>query len=149
MFGFFIGTVSLVALIAVLSRRRHYGHWHHYRHRGWLYGALERLDTSPGQEKAIRAALSELRGEFRNLRDVAYGSRGEFAKAMRGDQFDRGAAAAAFATNESALGAARERVLETMGRIHEVLDERQRARLADWLESGHGYFGHGYAGCHC
>src|ERR1700716_2737094 len=82
MFGFFLGTICLIALIGVIRGRWWGGGWHgpaywryggygRYSHHGrgggrnWRWGMLrnvfERLDTTPGQEKAILAAAADLR----------------------------------------------------------------------------------------
>ena len=67
MFGFLFGAACLGGLAALLFRRNHHhhgtcGHGHGGRfHRGrhFLYAAFERLDTTPGQEKAVTAAIDE------------------------------------------------------------------------------------------
>ena len=55
---------------------------------------------------------------------------------MRGDTLDPAAMKEAFSTQESALQELREAVMQSLARIHEVLDPRQRELLADILESG-------------
>src|SRR5687768_9379179 len=76
MFGFLIGTASLIGLIYVLrggacGRGFHshgFGHRHHHRGFGrwgwgrgyWLGGLFERLDPTREQEREIRSALDEL-----------------------------------------------------------------------------------------
>ena len=83
-FGAVAGTLAIVVLIKLAVRGHYYRHgWrygggygHGHRHggygrRGWghrggwrrhaLYSPFERLDATPGQEKAISGALDELR----------------------------------------------------------------------------------------
>ena len=89
MFGFVIGFASLVGLISVLRKGRcagrfhggDCGHHHHHHHghggppwarhgRGphrWMHRLFERLDTTPGQEKEIRAAVRDFMDEAWDL----------------------------------------------------------------------------------
>ena len=88
MFGIFFGIVCVVAFIAVWRGRfgrscHRYGYGRRFGGRGFtrggyfgLYRLFEELDTSPGQEKAIRSALGELGGTFAALRP---GTSGETA----------------------------------------------------------------------
>jgi len=67
MFGFIVGAACLFGLVRVLRHARH-GHFGHHgpfgRFRGgfgprmMLRGLFERLDTTPGQEKVIAAAIA-------------------------------------------------------------------------------------------
>lgn len=150
MFGFFVGTACLIGFVAVLRRRSwgRYGHWSHHRH-GWghrhgsgrwggagLYGLFHRLDTSPGQEKAIRAAVEELRDTMSRFTPELRASRSELANAMRSDVFDASALEGALdghVVEARSLGSA---LLGTLGKVHEALDPDQRRRLARIIESG-------------
>ncbi|HEX4477215.1 MAG TPA: periplasmic heavy metal sensor [Polyangiaceae bacterium] len=150
MFGFFVGTVSLIGLAAMAFRgRRHrYAHGMHGMHRGMRYGmhrgfrrralyyVLERLDTTPGQEKAILEAIDGFTERARAAADDARETRKDVAEAFRADAFDRGSFAALFDVHVDAATALRDEFAKTVATIHEILNERQRQRLADLLETG-------------
>ena len=108
---------------------------------------FRRLDTSPGQEKVIRNAIEELRALSRDYKTRARGTRADLAQLIR-----RGAPAAEVNTwlserlgeiNQVTPAAA-----EALGKVHDVLDDRQRETLANLVERGRGFWGHGHAGCH-
>ena len=102
MFGFVFGVLCLIGFVSVLRRRgwrrSGYGYgWHghgwHGHGRGWqgrgwrgggwmMYRAFEALDTSPGQEKAIRGALSELRAALTELRPELYATRAQVSQSL-------------------------------------------------------------------
>ncbi len=74
MFGFVFGTACLVGLAFVVGRgrRRHWGrHFGGPFGRGALYGALERLETTPGQEKVITQAVSDVKETAWRARSIA------------------------------------------------------------------------------
>ena len=146
MFGFLIGAACLGGLVAVLfhRRRHHYGgcgrgHGRFNGGRGYLHDALDRLDTTPGQEKAIVAAIDEFRDSVHALRSKLMASRGELATALRQDQFEAERVRVALARNADELAALGDTGTRTLGKIHEALDPEQRKRLARWLESGPGF----------
>jgi Spy/CpxP family protein refolding chaperone len=147
MFGFLIGAACLGGLIAILvhRRRHHYGGCgggyggRFYRRRGYLHDALDRLDTTPGQEKAIVAAIDEFRDSVHALRDKLMASRGEVAAALREEQFEPERVRGALARNAGELAALGDIGTRTLAKIHEALDPEQRKRLARWLESGPGF----------
>jgi len=149
MFGFLIGAACLGGLIAILvhRRRHHYGGCGHghghggrfYRRHGYLHDALDRLDTTPGQEKAIVAAIDEFRDAVHALRGKVMASRGELAAALRQDQFEPERVRGALARNAGELAALADTGTSTLAKIHEALDAEQRKRLARWLESGPGF----------
>lgn len=103
--------------------------------RGRLYRVFERLDTTPGQEKAIRTAYLTFSEDVRGAREELTKSRQELAQAIRGDVLDETAVAALFSLHDELLGRLRRSALEGMRAVHEVLDERQRRRLAELLET--------------
>ncbi len=148
MLGFFIGTACLVGLIAVArrGRRRYYGFHHgHHRHGGrfFLHRVLDRLDTTPGQEKVIRDALHDLGEEAWTLRREVKGTRSEIAAALRAPELDRSALDRVFAKHDELIEKLRSSALTAADQVHGTLDERQRQKLADMIEQGPW----GYAAC--
>jgi Spy/CpxP family protein refolding chaperone len=144
MFGFIVGIACLVAFFAVLRRRRgwRYGgcHGRHFGRGGrfGMYRVLEELDTSPGQEKAIRAAVQDLRGSLRELRPGLEEARRQVANALRGEPFDTGTLEASLQGQTRELGKLSSAIAVTLGKVHEALDPDQRRRLARWIELGPG-----------
>jgi Spy/CpxP family protein refolding chaperone len=156
MFGFFIGAACLVGL-AAMARRGHRYH-HYYGHGGCHHGGgfgrrfggrfffhriLDRLDTTPGQEKVIREAVHDLKEEAWNLRREVRGTRSELADALRAPELDKAVIDRVFAKHDEVIEKLRASLVTTADKVHGTLDERQRKQLADMLESGPW----GYAGC--
>ena len=157
MFGFVLGTACLIGLVWVVRGPRRLGSrygWDSRRARDegerrgfggrafvrWLF---ERLDTTPGQERVIRAAVDDLMDGAHAARRDLDDSRKDVARALRADSFDAEAMGEAFSKHDSALGALRRTAVQSLARIHEALDERQRQRLAELIESGRGRSWHG------
>lgn len=143
MFGFFIGTACLIGLVAVARRgRRHfygYGGWHgHHRHGGrfMFRRVLDRLDTTPGQEKVIRTAIHDFKEEAYGLRGEARGTRSELASALRAPELDKAALDRLFEKHDELIEKLRASFLRTADQVHGTLDERQRKQLADMIEAG-------------
>jgi uncharacterized membrane protein len=119
-----------------------------------LRALFERLDTTPGQEKVIKAAVEDLQSKTRAAKDEAKAARAEIAKAMRSESFDEVMIGGATARLESTVDIMRKAGIDAFAKVHEVLDEKQRALLADFIESGpRGFFGgrgghHGHHGHH-
>ncbi len=161
MFGFFMGTLCLFALGGVLRRMmwmRHgrfaqgghgggwgRGHWH--RGRGGAFAqqgfgramaevVKRRLRIDPNQKGIVEHALADARKSGSELRDELAATRAGIADAFRGEAVDDAALAAAFARHDDALSRARRDVVSTFKQVHAVLDEKQRARAADWMASG-------------
>ena len=107
--------------------------------RFFLRGLFERLQTTPGQEKAIVSALDDLRAAGQGVRDEMRGARSEVATALRGESFDEVALGGATARVEHGIDTMRKAGIDAFAKIHGALDERQRAQLADWLERGPGF----------
>ncbi len=137
MLGFFIGTTCLIGLFAVALGGRRWGHhhWRHHRRRG-LYRAFERLDTTPGQEKAIRSALSDLMDSVGGMRSSLREARTQVAEAMRQDEFDPRVVHDAVDSRNEDLVEIQTAVASALTKIHDALDPDQRKRLARWVEAG-------------
>jgi len=155
MFGFFIGAACLFGLAAVARRgRRHFGYGHggchggHHGRRGWgprffFHRVLDRLDTTPGQEKVIREAIHDFKEEAGSLRSEVRSTRSEIAQALRTPELDRALIDRVFAKHDEVIEKLRASLLATADKVHGTLDERQRKQLADMIEAGP----FGYAGC--
>jgi hypothetical protein len=145
MLGFFIGAACLVGLVAVArsGRGRHfYGHrggWHGRRGFGGRYlfhRILDRLDTTPGQEKVIRSAVHDLSEEAWSLRSEVRATRGELAAALRAPELDKTLLDSVFAKHDELIERLRASLVRSAEQVHGTLDERQRKQLADMIESG-------------
>jgi Spy/CpxP family protein refolding chaperone len=143
MFGFLIGTACLIGLVAVLRR----GHrWHGHgcgggrgRHFGPMYMLFDTLDTTPGQEKEIKNAVDEFVERARDARRDIWRSRSDLADALRSDDLDRARIEELLARHQAHFSDLGSRAADALGSIHSVLDDRQRRRLADLIESGPGW----------
>jgi hypothetical protein len=146
MFGFIIGTICLIGLVKVLRRgRRYYGGFGHGYYRGYpggggarwpLRSLFERLETTPGQEKAIVEALDQLRDNRRVVREEMQQTRVDLAHAVGGGLIDDRTLDETFARHDRLLAQLRVSFVEALKRVTEALDERQRKQAADWLEGG-------------
>ncbi|MDF3067726.1 MAG: hypothetical protein K0R38_3327 [Polyangiaceae bacterium] len=152
MFGFLIGTACLMGLVAVARRghhRRYFGYGGFRRGRGGFGGrfflrrVLERLDTTPGQEKVIREAIFDLKEEAYGLRGDMRSTRTDLAQALRAPELDKETIDRVFAKHDEVIEKLRASLLDTAEKVHTTLDEQQRKQLADMIESGP----HRYAGC--
>jgi hypothetical protein len=171
MCGFLIGTACLIGLLVTLARgRAGCGSWgggcsswsgrhrwsdgpgdgaRHDHHGGggrwFLRGLFERLDTSPGQEKVILDAVNEARAAGTAARGEVGRTRADVAKAVRSASFDETLIGETFARHDSELETLRKAVVGSMAKIHAVLDDKQREKLAEMIESGRPFFG-GFGG---
>ena len=110
-----------------------------YRSSGgrWALRALfERLDTTPGQEKTILAALDELSENRKGLRDEARQTRVDLAHAVEGGLIEDTTLDDAFARHDRVIARTRVGFTEALKKVVEVLDESQRKQLASWIEGG-------------
>jgi hypothetical protein len=144
MFGFVIGALCLLGFVAVLRRPRGFGHPGcngHFGRRGrfGLYRVLEELDTSPGQEKAIRTAVAELRGSLGELRPGLDDARRQLATLVRGEHFDGPSLELALEGQARELGKVSPIIAASLARVHDALDPDQRRRLARLIEVGPGW----------
>ena len=65
---------------------------------------------------------------------------------MRGESFDATVMGELFGRHDEHLTEVRKAVMEALGRIHAVLDETQRERLAELLDRGAGGAWHPFRG---
>jgi len=111
----------------------HQGPW--VRGRNVVYSILGRLEATPGQEKAILAAIDELKETARDLRGMGRDVRADVARAIRGPMLDDVALEGATARIDDASLKLRAAARAAIAKIHEVLDDRQRKMLGDMIGS--------------
>jgi Spy/CpxP family protein refolding chaperone len=145
MFGFIIGTLSLIALIKVARG----GRGHRGGPRRWMLRRLyQRLDTTPGQEKVISEVVDDVERKAWAARDQFFNARASYARAMRGEHFDNAAVGEAFDSQQAAVEEVKKSVREALSKMHEALNPEQRKALGDLIEFGPRSFGHHHHHCH-
>lgn len=103
---------------------------------GPLWLLFDRLETTPGQEKVIRAEINGLRDRARLLKDERRRTRDDLASAMRDEGFNEVTMGEMFARHDDVLRELRQDAVGALVRIHDALEPEQRERLAKFLESG-------------
>jgi hypothetical protein len=173
MFGILFGAACLVGLFVMIKRGMwHAGGWHHGHgwrdgwREGWRGGwqggwggepggpgfgpraalrvLFQRLDTTPGQEKVIVEAFDEVRASAEKARQEVRASRTDVAKAMRAESFDAVMMGDLFGRHDRVLEDVRKAAVGAMSKVHDVLDERQRAVFGDVIEHGGLFAGFGF-----
>jgi Spy/CpxP family protein refolding chaperone len=106
------------------------------RRGGFARAFFERLDTTPGQEKAIGQALDTVREQMRGARDELSAARKSLATAIGGDVIDGAALDAALGQQKSLVDKLGQSVTQALLSVHEALDGEQRKRLAELIAQG-------------
>jgi uncharacterized membrane protein len=108
---------------------------------GFVLGALlSRIDATPEQARAIRAAFDELRSKARAVKDDARGLRKDLAGAMRSEILDVDTLGTIASRAGTSVDAVRDAAIGAILKVHDTLDARQREIVADALESRFGAF---------
>jgi Spy/CpxP family protein refolding chaperone len=102
----------------------------------WLRMLYARLDTTPGQEREIRAALEELRERARDAKSGMLETRENLGKSVAGEEFDTSAFEAVSARLDATSEKMKDAAASALKRIHGVLDVKQRERLAELVSKG-------------
>ena len=74
-----------------------------------------------------------MRERGRAAKDEARGARADLAEVLRAEKFDKGAFDAALGKVEAAWDGFKASAADSVARVHETLDARQREKLADFL----------------
>ncbi len=83
----------------------------------------------------IRDEIEGFWEKTRELRRELRLSRDDIAKAMRAEAFDADVMGESFSRQDDRIREIREALVGALAKIHDVLDDRQRRRLADLVES--------------
>jgi hypothetical protein len=104
--------------------------------RGFFFrSVVNRLDATPAQEKVIRDAVDEVREAASKLKGEARRTRADVADAFRKPHFDEVLFGELYARHDRGLEELRKAFVGAGAKVHDALDERQRARLADLIEA--------------
>ena len=106
-----------------------------------MRSVLDQLEATPAQERVIVAAAEEFQAEAAKFRGELRKSRGDIAGAFRKPTFDEVALGELYARHDTAIEGLRRAFVGLGAKVHDALDEKQRARLADIIESGPRFFG--------
>lgn len=106
--------------------------------RGGVFAMMRRLQLTPDQQTVVREELEQLGASLREHRAEWSASRRDVAQAVRGESFDATVMGELFGRHDERLGEVRRAVMEALGKIHAVLDETQRERLAELIDRGAG-----------
>jgi Spy/CpxP family protein refolding chaperone len=99
-----------------------------------LHGLLARIDATPAQERAIVHEVERLQDRLRATKASLRETRGDLGAALRGPVLDDAALGAVLGRVDGATAEARAAIVDGLRNVHGLLDERQRAQLADLLE---------------
>ncbi len=145
MFGFLFGAACLLGLTVTVARHSHRGDgrgggrsrsFRSGRGRFFLNRLLDRLDTTPGQEKVIREAVDTLWDDVHDAKREFRGTRADVAQVVRNETLDRASVEAIFDRHDTVIDRVRSNALDAFGKVHETLDQRQRKILAEMIEAG-------------
>jgi Spy/CpxP family protein refolding chaperone len=114
----------------------HGGHGGGFGPRVFLRSLFQRLETTPGQEKAIVGALDELRENRRVIREEMRHTREDVARVVGGGLVDDGALEETFARHDRLAAQLRVAFVEALRKVSETLDEGQRKKVSRFLEGG-------------
>ena len=103
-----------------------------------LHRALSRIDATPAQERVIVGEIDRLTERVREARGGLRDVRTDLAAAVRGSVLDDAALGAVLGRVDGVTADVRAAAIEALRNIHGVLDEKQRAQLAELLEQGRG-----------
>jgi uncharacterized membrane protein len=106
-----------------------------------LRGLFQRLDTTPGQEKVIVAAVEDLFQTARQVHTEARSAREALAEAMRQPAMDGTTLATAKGKLQAAVDMMSQAMERMLSAVHEALDDRQRRSLSELIEQGHAWGG--------
>ena len=102
----------------------------------WLRRIFARLDTTPGQEREIRAAIEDMRERAQDAKSGLPETRASLARSISGETFDAAAFEAVSARVDATTEKMKDAFASALKRIHGVLDPKQRERLAELVGSG-------------
>lgn len=112
-------------------------HWRpHWLSRRFVRWLSTRLDATPEQHHTMVDEFEQLFDKAQSMRPEGKLTRLDLSAAIRAESFDAETMGEAFARQDDKLRELREALVGSLARIHDVLDEGQRQRLAEIIENG-------------
>jgi hypothetical protein len=112
----------------------------HGRRRWMLHALLARIDATPAQERVIVNELDRLEERVHGAKGGLKDARADLAAAVRGPALDEAALGALLGRVDATTGEIRGAAIEAVRNIHAVLDDKQRAQLADLIDRSGGWW---------
>jgi Spy/CpxP family protein refolding chaperone len=141
--GILFGALGGFAATTFILRRRA---WRMHRgfHGPRLFHVLRELELDRRQREQLREIFEDVRHAAFGLRSGRWDALADLADAVAADAFDRARAEQVIGRKEAALAEVKRRVLDGLGRAHDILSAEQRARLrnlftADAVSAGGPY----------
>jgi Spy/CpxP family protein refolding chaperone len=138
MFGFFVGTLCLIALVKVVKSSFGYGRG--FRRGSWnpkkfmLRHLFSELDTTVGQEKVLSKSAETVFALMDEARSTMELTRERAAAILRREIFDSDALGESFVKQTEIMERAQQSLRDELKNIHEALGPEQRQRLSDLME---------------
>jgi hypothetical protein len=105
-----------------------------------LRGLLRRLETTPSQNQALRNAAKEFQDSAGVMKDEVRRTRADLAAALRRSSIDAESMGELFARHDTTLDGVRKAFVGLTVKVHDILDDTQRERLAQLIENGPRHF---------
>jgi hypothetical protein len=103
-----------------------------------IRAVLRHVQATPAQERVIAAAFADFLEEVKTLGGgEAKRSRQEIADALRRPTFDGVALGEQFARHDTLIEQGRKAFVGLFAKVHDALEDEQRARLGDLVQRGH------------
>lgn len=115
------------------GRRGPFGGRFQSRFLGFLF---DELQTSPSQEQVVREVAEELFDKRKTLKKTASQLRENLGAAFRDSDLDVDKLGSAFSQYDELVQEARDTITDALTKVHTVLDDEQRRRLARFIERG-------------
>lgn len=125
------GSALLLLAVAFAVKHHHFSRHHHLRR---LFGSLQ---ATPAQERALRDLIHSARAQLQQLHVDARELRDEVGDIFRAGAFDEARFVGAETKAGEKVRQATGIIRGTLQQMHDILDEVQRRKVADWLASGH------------
>ena len=135
MIGILFGTACLFGFLWMWRRPDHGRRWRRGGRLGrhWLRFTFDRLDTSPGQERVMRAAFDDLVERSYATLDALHDARRNLARAFREEELAPETVVEELTRPDDALAELRRTLGARLAELHATLDPDQRTRFADLL----------------
>src|SRR5512133_1367129 len=138
MLGVVIGAGLVVAgTVVFVTHHRHAGHRMMFR------CAMKRLGATEEQKQRLSTVFEEAQTRLQGPRERVRALRSEVADVWTAPSLDPGRLESLEARLFEAVGEGSQVMRDVVARTYEILEPKERQKVADWMKRHHGH------GCHC